>query len=91
MRAKYSGCGEFAGAVVNNDMIQARNRSGGLATREKSRPEPRAQPVFARRILQNHTRLHRESQVLSRALRSRASAFGEPRTRLVCTFDHDYS
>jgi hypothetical protein len=81
VRARYSGGGEFAGAVVNNDMIQANNHSVGLAIREKSRPKPRAQPVFARRVLPNHTHLRRESQVLSQALRSRASAFETGRMR----------
>jgi hypothetical protein len=80
VRAKYSGGVALAGVVVNNHMIQANNRSVGLANRESSRSKPRAQPVFARRILQNHIRLCRESQVPSPALKSRAFAFGN----IVC-------
>ena len=91
VRAKYSSGTEFGGTVVNNDMMQANNPSIGLATREKLRPEPRMQLVFARRILLSHTWLHREPQLLSQVPRSRASAFEERGIRLVCTADHDHS
>ena len=72
-------------------MMRANNPSIGLATREKLRPEPRAQLGFARRILLNHSRLPREPQLLSQAPRSRASAFEERLMRLGCTADHDHS